>query len=95
MGNWSIDVKEHDLYSNDLDQARQLLEEAGYGDGFEIEITAASTYADMIDTAQILQQQWAEIGVDASIKQVEWGEYIDIWSNTSADVLVGRKRFRK
>ena len=90
MGNWSIDVKEHDLYSNDLDQARQLLEEAGYGDGFEIEITAASTYADMIDTAQILQQQWAEIGVDASIKQVDWGEYIDIWSNTSADVLVGR-----
>ena len=90
MGEWSIDVTEHELYSNDLDKARQLLEEAGYPDGFEIEITTASTYDDMIDTAQILQQQWAEIGVEATIKQVEWAEYIDIWSNTSADVLVGR-----
>ncbi|MFA1821974.1 ABC transporter substrate-binding protein [Virgibacillus oceani] len=90
MGDWSIDVTQHELYSNDLDQARDLLEDAGYPEGFEIEITTASTYDDMIDTAQILQQQWAEIGVNATISQVEWGEYLDIWTNTSADILIGR-----
>lgn len=90
MGDWSIDVESHELYSNDLEKAKQLLAEAGYPDGFEITITTASTYADMIDTAQILQQQWARIGVKADIKQLEWGEYIDTWLNTSADILVGR-----
>ncbi|WP_243296538.1 ABC transporter substrate-binding protein [Bacillus litorisediminis] len=90
MGDWAIDVTQHELYSNDLEKAKQLLTEAGYPDGFDITITTASTYADMVDTAQILQQQWAEIGVNAEIKQIEWGEYIDTWSNTSADILVGR-----
>lgn len=90
MGDWAIDVEEHKLYSNDLDKARDLLEEAGYPDGFEIEITTASTYDDMISTALVLQQQWREIGVEASIKQIEWGEYIDTWINRSADILVGR-----
>lgn len=90
MGEWSIDVTQHELYSNDLEKAKQLLAEAGYPDGFEITITTASTYADMVDTAQILQQQWEKIGVKADIKQIEWGEYIDTWINKSADILIGR-----
>ncbi|WP_175614609.1 ABC transporter substrate-binding protein [Piscibacillus halophilus] len=90
MGDWSIDVESHELYQNDIEQAKALLEEAGYADGFDITITTASTYDDMVDTAQLLQQQWEEIGVSAEIKQIEWGEYIDTWSNTSADVLIGR-----
>ncbi|WP_203333735.1 ABC transporter substrate-binding protein [Planococcus beigongshangi] len=90
MGDWAIDVTAHELYANDIEKAKQLLEEAGYPDGFEITITTASTYPDMVNTAQVLQQQWAEIGVDAEISQIEWGAYIDTWSNTSADVLIGR-----
>src|SRR5699024_2023426 len=81
MGDWAIDVEDEEAYSNDIEKAKQLLDEAGYPDGFETVITTASTYDDMKDTAQILQQQWKEIGVDAEIKQVEWGEYIDIWSD--------------
>ncbi|MBB6451708.1 peptide/nickel transport system substrate-binding protein [Salirhabdus euzebyi] len=90
MGDWAIDVTEHELYSNNLEKAKELLAEAGYENGFDITITTASTYADMVDTAQILQQQWAEIGVNAEIKQIEWGEYIDTWVNKTADILVGR-----
>ncbi|TLS38731.1 ABC transporter substrate-binding protein [Pseudalkalibacillus caeni] len=90
MGDWAIDVTKHELYSNDIEKAKKLLDEAGYPDGFDITITTASTYPDMVDTAQILQQQWKEIGVNAEIKQIEWGEYIDTWLYTSADVLVGR-----
>ncbi|MDW2876451.1 MULTISPECIES: ABC transporter substrate-binding protein [Bacillaceae] len=90
MGDWAIDVAENELYANDAEKAKSLLAEAGYPDGFDITITTASTYPDMVDTAQILQQQWKEIGVNAEIKQIEWGEYIDTWLNTSADVLIGR-----
>lgn len=90
MGDWAINVEEEDVYQNDLDQARKLLDEAGYPDGFSTVITTTSTYDDMKDTAQLLQQQWAEIGVEAEIKQLEWGDYIDTWSDKSADILVGR-----
>src|SRR5699024_4463950 len=90
MGDWAIDVEDEEAYSNDIEKAKQLLDEAGYPDGFETVITTASTYDDMKDTAQILQQQWKEIGVDAEIKPVVWGEYIDIWSDTKADILIGR-----
>ncbi|MCP3027905.1 ABC transporter substrate-binding protein [Halobacillus sp. A5] len=90
MGEWPIDVTEAELYNRDIEKAKELLAEAGYENGFETEITTASTYPDMVDTAQLLQQQWAEIGVEASINQIEWGEYIDVWSDTSADVLIGR-----
>ncbi|QTN01559.1 ABC transporter substrate-binding protein [Sediminibacillus dalangtanensis] len=90
MGDWAIDVSKEELYQRNLEMAKDLLAEAGYPDGFETVITTASTYPDMVDTAQLLQQQWKEIGVQAEINQIEWGEYIDTWSNTSADVLVGR-----
>ncbi|WP_173915423.1 ABC transporter substrate-binding protein [Halobacillus sp. Marseille-Q1614] len=90
MGDWPIDVKEEELYQRNIEKAKELLAEAGYEDGFETTITTASTYPDMVDTAQLLQQQWEEIGVKASINQIEWGEYIDTWSNTSADILIGR-----
>ncbi|MFZ3577650.1 ABC transporter substrate-binding protein [Virgibacillus sp. DJP39] len=90
MGDWAIDVTKEELYQRDIEKAKELLAEAGFPDGFKTEITTASTYADMVDTAQLLQQQWKEIGVDATINQIEWGEYIDTWSNTSADILIGR-----
>ncbi|GKV70584.1 diguanylate phosphodiesterase [Sporosarcina sp. NCCP-2716] len=90
MGDWAIDVKDEELYMRNIEEAKKLLADAGYPDGFSTTITTASTYADMVDTAQLLQQQWAEIGVKAEIKQIEWGEYIDTWSNKTADILIGR-----
>ncbi|MCH7321244.1 ABC transporter substrate-binding protein [Solibacillus sp. MA9] len=90
MGDWSIDVEAQDLYKLNIEKAKALLAEAGLADGFDITITTASTYPDMVDTAQLLQQQWKEIGVNATIKQIEWGEYVDTWSNKTADILIGR-----
>lgn len=90
MSDWAIDVTKEEFYQKDQDKAKTLLAEAGYPDGFEIVITTASTYPDMVDTAQLLQQQWKEIGVKATIKQIEWGDYIDTWSNKKADILIGR-----
>ena len=90
MGDWSVDVESLDLYKRNIEKAKALLAEAGHPNGFDITITTASSYPDMVDTAQLLQQQWKEIGVNATIKQIEWGEYIDTWSNKTADILIGR-----
>lgn len=90
MGQWAIDVSEEDMYQQDIEKAKELLAEAGYPDGFETTISTAATYNDMVDTAQLLQQQLEPIGIKADIKQLEWGQYIDTWSNTDHEMLVGR-----
>ncbi len=56
-------------YPFDLDRAKELLEEAGYADGFETEISVPSDlYAKF---AQVLQNSLSEIGITANVKQME------------------------
>src|SRR5690625_2003942 len=90
FGDWSIDVSEVDLYHPDVEKAKELLEEAGYGDGFELEMGVPSTEALLVSTAEIIEQQLAQIGIQATIIQMEWGEYIDAWNDNTYDMLVGK-----
>ncbi|WP_166355239.1 ABC transporter substrate-binding protein [Phytoactinopolyspora limicola] len=55
----------------DLDRARQLLEEAGYPDGFEAELLVISTSAFQVRQAEVEQQQLAQIGIDLTIETAE------------------------
>lgn len=55
----------------DLDRARELLAEAGYPDGFEAELVVISTSAFQVRSAEVEQQQLAEIGIDVTITAVE------------------------
>ena len=73
----------NDTYNTDIDKAKQLLNEAGYPDGFEFTITVASNYQQHVDTAQVLKEKIKKIGVTANINLVEW----DTWLN---DVYIGR-----
>ncbi len=53
------------------DEARQLLAEAGYPDGFEAEVVAwASWQADLLS---VVQSYWDEIGVDLKIDMNDFG----------------------
>ena len=90
MDQWAIDVTKEPSYKVDQEQAKLLLEEAGYADGFDTVIYTASTYPDMIDSAQVIQEQLKAIGINAEIKQLEWGAYIDMWKSKDTDMLVGR-----
>ncbi|HEY4080870.1 MAG TPA: ABC transporter substrate-binding protein [Burkholderiaceae bacterium] len=61
-------------------KARQLLFDAGFGKGFEIDLwalpVARPTNPNGQLLAQMIQQDWAKIGVTAHIKTYEWGEYL-------------------
>jgi peptide/nickel transport system substrate-binding protein len=75
-----------DPYPFDPARARSLLAEAGYGPGggkISLEITVPSNYTMHVDTAQVIVNQLAAVGVPASIKLVEWA----VWLN---DVYQGR-----
>jgi peptide/nickel transport system substrate-binding protein len=70
----------------DPELARQLLEEAGYGDGLSFEtivITGENNAA--INVGQALQSQLAEIGVDLKLVPLETNVYVDRWLEADFD----------
>lgn len=88
---YAIDVTAVDSYKQNITKAKQLLKDAGYENGFETVLQTASTYPDMLESAQILQQQLKNIGINAKIEQLEWAKYIEAWkSKESKTLLVGR-----
>lgn len=87
---WAVDPARYDSYTPNLEKAKALLAEAGYPNGFETQIDTAATYPDMIETAQVIQQQLLGIGINAKINQLEWGNYIDVWKSKDMTLMVGR-----
>ncbi|MEX2624704.1 MAG: ABC transporter substrate-binding protein [Acidimicrobiia bacterium] len=64
----------------DKDLARQLLADAGFGDGFSIETIIITGESEInINIGQNLQAQLAEIGVDLELEQLETNVYVDRW----------------
>jgi peptide/nickel transport system substrate-binding protein len=75
-------------YEQDLDRARELLADAGYADGFEMELLPTTEYGETVRAAQVLQQQLAEIGIDASINAPEWSEWLELEGNFMYDAYI-------
>jgi peptide/nickel transport system substrate-binding protein len=73
-------------YEYNPDLARSLLEDAGFNasNKFSLEITVPSNYAMHIDTAQVIVSHLDRIGVNASIKLVDWSTWL-------SDVYFGRQ----
>lgn len=77
-----FDDKYTNYYEQDYDKAKKLLKEAGYPDGFDLEITVSSADQPHVDTAQIIQEELKNIGVNVTIKPVEWEVWLeDVYSN--------------
>ncbi len=66
-----------DYYTPDTAKAKELLTEAGYPDGFEMTITVPSNYTPHVNTATVLVEQLREVGITATIKQVDWSTWLD------------------
>lgn len=70
-------------YPYDPEKAVELLEEAGYPDGFNFTITVPANYDPHVTTAEVIVQQLAAVGINATIESVEWTTWYE-------DVYVGR-----
>ncbi len=64
------------LYEYNPEMARQLLAQAGYADGFTLEITVPSSYSQHVNTAEIIANQLSQVGITATIRQVEWATWL-------------------
>ncbi len=65
-----------DLYDYNPEKAKDLLAEAGYPNGFSFSISVPSNYPYHVDTAQVIVEQLGQIGVNATINQVEWATWL-------------------
>ena len=72
-----------EYYGFDTAKAKALLAEAGYPDGFALEISVPSNYQPHMDTASVVVEQLRAIGIKATIKPVEWSSWL-------SDVYQGR-----
>ena len=90
-----------EAYEYDPDRAKELLAEAGFEDGLEIELwtmpVARPYMPDPETVAQIIQSNLADVGVTANIVREEWAPYLEKtaqgehqlymlgWSGTNGD----------
>jgi dipeptide transport system substrate-binding protein len=67
-------------YKYDPEDAKKLLAEAGYPQGFTIDLWAVPVARAYMPngrrTAELIQGDWAKVGVTATITTYEWGEYL-------------------
>lgn len=76
------------LYTYDPDQAKELLKEAGYPDGFKTDVIFPSNPTSDADYFSIIKQMWAKVGVDLELKPLESGAYTSIYMARNYDGLL-------
>ena len=69
-------------YTYDLQKARELLNQSGYGDGFNLLLTYTAGDDAERKVAELLQSSWKKIGVNLEIRPLNWEQQ---WSFATSD----------
>lgn len=70
---------EQEIYEHDPERARELLAEAGYPDGLDLEFYyPVGRYPMDNIIAQAVQSQLAEVGINANMTTMEWATYLEV-----------------
>ncbi len=77
---WSLPVDQlgegAKYFRYDPKEARRLLAEAGYPNGFKTQLTATAGYgADLVDAVQLVLRYLKDVGIRAELKLQEYGAY--------------------
>ncbi len=90
-------VGDKPLYPVDVAKAKQLLDQAGFSNGFGANILVLAGNEDEISIATALQQMWAQVGIKLTITQVDhatetdryrkgdFGMRLSTWTDDIAD----------
>ncbi len=63
-------------YEYDPEKARQMLADAGYADGFDLDLTVASNATQYVETAQVVAEQLKAVGVNVNIQLIDWNTWL-------------------
>ncbi|GEL76006.1 ABC transporter substrate-binding protein [Tenuibacillus multivorans] len=79
-------------YEYDLEKAQELLAEAGYADGLEIDLwtmpVARPYMPDPETVAEIIQADLSQIGITVNIVREEWAPYLEKTSNGEQEMFM-------
>lgn len=92
LGDWALPLEEREaLQPYDPEKAKELLEEAGYPDGFDTKLMTTDGYGEQpVRMAQWIAEDLKAIGVNAEIEITEYATYYtDRWPNLDYDIGVG------
>jgi len=65
------------IYGRDVAEAKRLLAEAGFSAGFKTPVEATMGWSpDYVDELQVTMQSWKEAGIDAELKNKEFGAFV-------------------
>ena len=72
-------VELNDMYGTgaNIEKAKQLLTEAGYPNGIDLEMTVPSNYEVHVQTAEVIAEQLKAAGINAKINPVEWNTWLE------------------
>lgn len=59
-----------------IQKAQELMTDAGYPNGFDLEITVPSNYEYHMQTAEVVAEQLKAAGINATINPVEWSSWL-------------------
>lgn len=82
---WFVETPD---YEYDPERARSLMEEAGYGDGIQLDMPIAGQ-GYFPGVAELIQPDLAQIGIDLRIVTAEWATYWpEIYLKTQYDITI-------
>nr|WP_330396863.1 ABC transporter substrate-binding protein [Anaeromicrobium sediminis] len=79
--------KDLHIPERNIEEAKKLLEEAGYPEGFSTEVWT-NDRKERIDMATIMQSQLKEIGIDLKIQVLEWSAYLEGLKNSRQSLYI-------
>ncbi len=68
-------------YTRDIDKAKKLLADAGYPDGFEFDMVTRPDPIWELNTAQVLAEQFKDVGIKINIKSLPSAQYWEVWTD--------------
>ena len=86
-GSWGYDASlESTIPTYNPEHAKELLAEAGYADGLELDLYISNTEARQ-NMAVLVQAYLAQVGVTVNIHASEWGSFSEVAMSNNADVF--------
>ena len=82
LKDWSIPIDQlspegRRLYDQNIPEAKRLLAEAGFPNGLKVPLEATLGWSpDYVDVLQIAMKNWKTAGIDADLKQKEFGAFV-------------------